>query len=203
MENLVLCVVLHEVDARTDVGARHEFEGESAAAGRDTVGTGVVGSLEGAVGDTLGTSWAVTGVPEFARVAVGVTTDVVDPTPVSIEGDGRVLGGASAGSTFLPADGRMVFCSGGTNLLSKDSGGSEGEEDQAGRDHCEKINGEEEVGDSPLFSEGFYTASEGRISLDIATAKPWPRLWQDPMLVPFGLSLQALAPGCSSKPVCC
>jgi hypothetical protein len=86
----------HEVDTRTDVATSLELEGKSVAGGGDTVSTAVVGTIESAVlsaSSTIG-GGAVGGVPGVSSVAVGRATDVMDPTPVSIEGDSGVLGGA-------------------------------------------------------------------------------------------------------------
>jgi hypothetical protein len=86
----------HEVDTRTDVAASLELEGKSGSRSGDTVCTAIVGTFESAVlsaSSAVGVG-AVGSVPSVAIVAVGGTTDIVDPTPISIEDNAGALGGA-------------------------------------------------------------------------------------------------------------
>lgn len=123
LQHLVVCVIGHEVDARADVGTRHELKREGAAGGRDTVGARVVGTVERAVlraGRAVGAEGSV---PFVARVAVGVPANVVQPTPVGVEDDlgGQVLA-ATALSALLRRQSGVVLGRVGTSLLGGDHG---------------------------------------------------------------------------------
>lgn len=90
LEHLVVCIIGHEVDARTDVllGALgDEFEGEGITAGGDTVSARVVGTIESAVGSASLAIGAKTSVPSVASVAVGKAAGGVEPAPVRVEDD--------------------------------------------------------------------------------------------------------------------
>lgn len=56
LEHLIVGIIGHKIDTRTDVLASNKLEGEAVAAGRDTVGGGVVGTIEGTLGSTVHTS---------------------------------------------------------------------------------------------------------------------------------------------------
>ena len=78
-----------------------ELQGQSVAASRGTVGALVLGSVHGAVRRAGRRIRADGSVPLVARVAVGVTTDIVEPAPVSVDGDLAVDGRAAAGGCAL------------------------------------------------------------------------------------------------------
>ena len=72
---MVARVGVHEVETRTDVlvrAVRDEVELEGGSAGGDTVGTGVVGTVQSAVLRTGGGVRAERGVPSVSGVAVRV-----------------------------------------------------------------------------------------------------------------------------------
>jgi predicted ABC-type sugar transport system permease subunit len=74
LEHLVGGVAGHEVDTRPNVRlgrSGDEFESEGVAGGGDTVGTLVVGTVEGTVRRASGTIGAESSVPGVAGVAVG------------------------------------------------------------------------------------------------------------------------------------
>jgi hypothetical protein len=48
-EHLVGRLAGHQVDTRTNIGTGHELEGKSITRGGDTIGTRVVGTIQGAV----------------------------------------------------------------------------------------------------------------------------------------------------------
>lgn len=87
VEQAVLVLAGHEVDARADVGAvvvlGHELHLQGTSRGsRDTVRSLVVGTIDGTVGGT-GLAVRASGlVPLVAVVAVGVAIRNVGPTPV-------------------------------------------------------------------------------------------------------------------------
>jgi hypothetical protein len=68
----------------------------------------------------------------LAGVAVGVAANVVDPSPVGIEGDTALDGGAAAGGAGLVGESRVVLRGGSAGLLSRDGG----EEDEGGEGCC-------------------------------------------------------------------
>jgi hypothetical protein len=74
VEGLVLCGAVEQVRTRADVGAvlvlGDEVELQGVAAGADTVGARVVGTLEGALGGAVGVGRASAG-PVVSVVAVG------------------------------------------------------------------------------------------------------------------------------------
>lgn len=132
LEHLVLGLAAHEVDTRADVGARDELQSERVAGGRDAVSTLVVGTVEGAVlraSDTVGTE---RGVPFITGVAVRVSADGVEPAPVGVEDNSRVLGdAASAGRALLGRElGVGLGCLGAGLLAVHHSGEREREESQ-------------------------------------------------------------------------
>ena len=77
LEHLVVGLVLHEVNTRSDVGASHELESEGVATGGDTVSAGVVSTVKSTVICASGSIWAKSGVPGVSGVAVGVTTVII------------------------------------------------------------------------------------------------------------------------------
>jgi len=125
VEHLVLGVVLHEVDTRTDVGTilvlGDEFEVEAVAAGRDTVGGSVVGTLKTALRSASGAGRADGTVPRVAVVAVGGAGDGVSPSPVGVDDDGAGnVGAAAASGALLPGEAGVGLGSLGADLLGGD-----------------------------------------------------------------------------------
>lgn len=124
----------NEVDTSTDVGSRgtgDELEGDGIARDVDTVGTSVVSTLKSAVGSAGIWVWAEGGVPGGASVTVGVlvSTGIVSPTPVGVEGDLGLLGNATTGaSASLGWEGGVGLWSDGTGLLGSGVGDEAGEE---------------------------------------------------------------------------
>lgn len=126
----------HEVDTRADVfvGAlSDEVETEGVAGGGDTIGTGVISTFQSAVCGAIDIVGAVRGVPGVASVAVGIATDVVDPSPVRVKDDRSGLGGAgSGGGTFLECERRVDLRHTGADLLGSGTNGEEGERKECG-----------------------------------------------------------------------
>ena len=139
LEHLVVAVVLHEVDTRTDILAAsaalsNELERESIARGTDTVSTAIVGTINSAVFGTGSGIWAKGGVPGVTGVAVGVARSGVQPAPVSIQDDLGAGSGTSAARAALRAEGRVDFGLGCSDLLSSD-GCSQGESEGSSTKH--------------------------------------------------------------------
>lgn len=111
-EALVRVITVHEVETATNVGAvlalGDESEAQSVAAGGDTVGARVVGTVQAAVsGACLGVG-AEGGIPLVASVAVGRAIDRVCPAPVGINSHRTSLGRARArGVACRPGHGRV------------------------------------------------------------------------------------------------
>ena len=91
LNHFVLGLTGHQVDARADILAigvgSDELEGEGVAAGGDTIGPGVISTVNSAVRGTglaIGTG---SGVPSVTCVAIGVAALGVDPAPVGVEDD--------------------------------------------------------------------------------------------------------------------
>jgi len=109
---------LHQIDTRPHIGTSLELQGQGVSGRGDTVCTRVVGSVERAVGNARRGVGTESGIPSVAVVAVGISTDVVDPAPVRVEDDASLVGCATATSARLPSE-RWVclncLCS---NLLS-------------------------------------------------------------------------------------
>lgn len=146
VEHVVVGVVLQQVDTRTNVGSRrsgHELQGDSIAAGGDTVGTGVIGALKSAVSSARGVVWAEGAVELVAGVAVVelVGSIVSEPTPVGVDDDLGVLGGTAArASTGVRGQRRMGLSSDGPRLLGRDVCDEGGEKsDLAECRHCECV----------------------------------------------------------------
>lgn len=96
VEHLVFALVRHEVHAGADVGRvwalGDECEGEVSARGSDTVGAGVVGTVEGTAGSARLAIGAESRIPLVAGVAVVGTFGGVQPAPVGVEGNSEFLG---------------------------------------------------------------------------------------------------------------
>lgn len=123
VEGLVLSVGRQQVVAGADVGPRNELQGECVAAGRDTIGTRIVSSVEGAVGSAGDRVGAERSGPGVAGVAVGISTNVVDPAPVGVKGDAAVYRGATASfGALLPGEGRVRFGLRCADLLTMSDG---------------------------------------------------------------------------------
>lgn len=125
-EGLVGIVISHEVDSASNVGASalgDELEGQGVVGSGDSVCGGIVGTLNGAVGCAGDWVWAELLVPGVSGIAVGVARGAVQPSPVGIENDLGVLGGANAaGSASLHGHSWVDFSLVGTDLLTADSG---------------------------------------------------------------------------------
>lgn len=143
LEHLVVRVVLHKVDTRTDVflcALGDEFESEGVAAGGDTVGTRVVSTVKGTVSSTSLAIGAKASVPFIAGIAVSVTAGGMEPTPVGIESNlsGGYSRAAARLGALLPGKRRVGFSGGSTSLLTKsNSGERKGEESDPG-EHFEE-----------------------------------------------------------------
>ena len=91
LNHFVLGLTRHQVDARADILAvgigGDELESERVAAGGDTIGPGVVSTIDSAVGSTCLAIGTGSGVPSVTCVAVGVAALGVDPAPVGVEDD--------------------------------------------------------------------------------------------------------------------
>jgi hypothetical protein len=138
VEHLVVVVVLHEVDTGADVGALalgDELQGESVAAGGDTIGRLVVTAFQGTLRSAGRSVGADSGVPGVATVAVGVAVSDVNPSPVGVEGDrGAALGRAATASALLPGKLGVDFGGNVTGQLRKGSG-SEREREESRTKH--------------------------------------------------------------------
>lgn len=120
-EQLVFGIGLHEVDSASDVllcSGSHKLERKGVTGAVDSVSSGVVGSLHGAVSRTCRGVRAESGIPCVSGVAVGEARGRVEPAPVRVKNDLGLLGGASAGGTLLSSQGRMGFGLVGSNLLA-------------------------------------------------------------------------------------
>lgn len=140
VEDLVVGIISHEVETRTNVlllALSDEFQSKSGTGGGDTVCACVVSTIERTV---LGTSCAVRtnrSIPFVTSVAVGEVVDAVSPTPVSVEGDFAVHVLATTAGAPLPSERWVVFGHVGTDLLAQGNS-SEGEgEENGSREHVE------------------------------------------------------------------
>jgi hypothetical protein len=90
-EHLVLGFALHEVNTAPDVSTvfalGHELECETVRRSGDSVGTGIIGTLQSAVASACSSVGAERGIPFVSVEAVGVVGFVVQPTPVSVQDD--------------------------------------------------------------------------------------------------------------------
>jgi len=134
LEHLVL-VSTHEVVSRSNIlailchGDESEFQGISIS--KDTIGVvpGVfVDSVNGAVFGTFDIIWAERAVPRVASVAVGVSTVVVEPSPVGVEHNGSYFVVALSSVALFPGKGQVLFLGVVSNLLGRgdSSKGSKG-----------------------------------------------------------------------------
>lgn len=95
----------------TVVSLSDELESQCVTAGRGAVGRLVLGSVDGAVCRACRGVGADGGVPFVTSVAVRVSTNVVDPAPVGVDGDLAVDGRAAARSgTLLPGHLGVRLC---------------------------------------------------------------------------------------------
>jgi hypothetical protein len=132
---IVLVLIIHEVDAGTNVATSLELKTQRVSGCLDAVGTGVVGAIESAVRRTSRTIGAKSLVPSVASVAVGRARSRVEPTPVAIEDDALSLGNTAAGGASRHREGRVLLSSKTASLLSVD-----------GRAECESTKGKSEGG---------------------------------------------------------
>ena len=131
LEHLVFRVAGHEVYTTSNVGRvltlRHELEGESVAAGGNTVRLLVIGPIQGTLLGTGGAIRADSRVPGVASVAVGVTVGDMKPTPVGVKYDLTVaLSSTAATRALLPREFGVGLGDLLANLLSE-GGGKEAE----------------------------------------------------------------------------
>lgn len=139
LEHLVAGVgSIHQVDSGADVLASalsDELVSERISAGSDTIGSGVVGTIDGAV---LGAGHRIRadgGIPSAAGVAIGVASGGVEPAPVGIKHDRRrLVHTAPGGCALCPGEFGMYFCGVGANLLGRGEGEEEGDGDDEGHD---------------------------------------------------------------------
>jgi hypothetical protein len=134
LEHLVGGVAGKEVHARTDVGAGLEFEGQGVTRGSDTIGTRVVGTIQGTVGSTSLTVGAEGAIPSVTGVAVGIAGGRVQPTPVGVEHDRASLRSATRRSALGPAKGGVGLGLLGTDLLSGSKGNGRKERGKRSRE---------------------------------------------------------------------
>jgi hypothetical protein len=130
---VVLVLIIHEVDARTDVATSLELKTQRVSGRFDAVGASVVGTIESAVRRASRTIRAKSLVPSVAGVAVGRARSRVEPTPVAIENNALSFGNTAAGSASRHGESRVLLSGKTASLLSVD-----------GRTECEstKCNGE-------------------------------------------------------------
>lgn len=85
--------------------------------------------------------WTIGWVPGVASVAVGITTNVVNPAPVRVENDGGTLRGTCRPCTVLKGEGRVGLSSVGADLLrgNADRKECEGKEDYPVEHGCPVI----------------------------------------------------------------
>lgn len=161
LEHLVGVVVLHEIQAGTDVGAGHKAQGQGIARSSGTVGASVVGTIESAVSSASGIVGAKSGIPLFIQirmvsygesrarddkayrvtsVAVGVAVNRVNPAPIGIHDNGAALIRAARGGALLPGKSRMGLCLLCASLLGTNTC-HQGREKECALMHLETIEG--------------------------------------------------------------
>jgi len=131
LEHEVGGIGLHQVDTRSNVGARrlgNELESEGITAGGDTVDTRVIGTFKSAVGGAGDIVRAKSFVPGVTSIAVGKAGSAVKPSPVGVNDNLCALGNATTRDCALVRSESWVGLSSvGTNLLGADVG-NEGRE---------------------------------------------------------------------------
>jgi hypothetical protein len=138
VEHLVVGVVRHEVDTRTDIRAGNELQVQGVAADADTVGGSIVGTLKSAVGGAGLGIRAKSSVPLVAVIAVVVSAGrgVVEPAPVRVEDDLGVNGCAATGlGALLRGQRRVDLRSEGTDLLAENDGREAGSDESSTGEH--------------------------------------------------------------------
>ncbi|KAF1789781.1 hypothetical protein GQ600_2574 [Phytophthora cactorum] len=127
--DLVLFVGFHDVQARAHIGAVRalgdQFEAHAIALGIDAVRAGVVGTVKGTAGGARLGVRADARVPLVSGVAVRRRARLVQPAPVGVQHNGRVLISASTLGTGLSRERRMGLGLVVTNLLSVGGHGSQ------------------------------------------------------------------------------
>lgn len=112
LEYSILVLSVHEIESRTNVGARNKPEREVITRGCDTVGACVVGALESTLGRTFFTVTCLADrlVPSVLGVAVLASIYVAQPSPIGVQRH-RVLGSSAlpALSTRGEVHGRLEF----------------------------------------------------------------------------------------------
>jgi len=102
LEHSVRRVALRQINTRSDVGrvrtVSNELQGEIGTANRDTVRARVVRTVEGTVCGAGDGVWTEGLVPFVTCVAVGGSGGSVGPSPVRIEDDRVLFGGAGTAS---------------------------------------------------------------------------------------------------------
>jgi hypothetical protein len=97
----------------------NELYREISTASGDTVRSSVVRTVEGTIGGTGNGVWTKGLVPFVTCVAVGGSGGSVGPSPIRIEDDRVLFGGAGTASrTVLYGERGMSFCGLRTDLLS-------------------------------------------------------------------------------------
>ena len=145
VENLIVARVLHQIRSRSYVGRVRalgdEFQCKGSTAGRNTIGRGIVSTLDDTVGRAFAVTRADSRVPLIAIVTVCIVsfdlssgsvskigegvarmTDV-EPTPIGVNNDFPIVGfaiGASSARACLPCHLRMRLGLIGTGPLSGD-----------------------------------------------------------------------------------
>lgn len=138
---VVLVLIIHEVDARADVGTRLELQAQLVARSLDTISAGVVSAIHGTVGSAGDSIGAESSVPGVAGVAVGRARGGVEPAPVTVKDDTLRLRSTAAGGAGRYGEGGVPLRSKSTSLLSVDCRtqreGGEGERE--GRHACRLV----------------------------------------------------------------
>lgn len=113
---LVVIRVLHEVGTRSNVGRvltlGDELQGEGVTRCSNTIGSTIIGSLDGAVLGASGVVWARCSVPLITVETVGVSADRVKPAPVGIDNNLTVdigAGASTCASASLPCHLRVCL----------------------------------------------------------------------------------------------
>ena len=140
LEHVIRRRVVEEIHSRTNIGTGDEFERECVAGRGNAVCSRIISTIECTILRACGRVGAKGGIPSVTGVAVGVATDVVQPTPVGIENDGRRQGATSTTSRAL-LDGkcRMYFCRRCTDLLSAYNSEEDEWQERGCEAHVEKV----------------------------------------------------------------
>lgn len=124
---VILAFLPHQIHPRPDIRPGLEPQRQRIPGRRDAVRALVIRAIKGTVLGARCRVRAEGGVPGVAGVAVGAVRDGVQPAPVGVEDDGKVVGGAAAGVAGGDCERGMGFRGKGAGLLGEDGGGAEGE----------------------------------------------------------------------------